>query len=466
MRSQLLIVLGLIIHFPLFSQVLITNTTVLDVVNKKVLHSQDVLVQDGVITAIGKNVRPPGQTQIIQGEGKYLIPGFVDTHVHFFQSGGLFTRPDIVDLRKFKPYEEEIKWTHNNMGNVLRRYISAGITTVVDVGSTVHFLQQRDTFRNKAYTPTVYMTGPLLVTRGSPVYEGLEHDDPFYEMKSEEEARDYVRKQLPYKPDFIKVGYLVPGSRNIDSLARRYLPFVRAAIDEAHKAGLRVAVHATQLITAQLAAEAGANHLVHTPFDKPVTSEFVQLLKKNRVEVSSSTIVFEGYRKIFGQYYRPTAHDLRYAHPDPLRSVMELRNFRDTTVRENLRRRIESGAVQAKKDDSLLRANLKRLVDEGIIVATATDAGNIGTQHAASYFEELSVMQQCGLDMWQLLQSSTINGAWTVGKETEFGSIQAGKRADMILLSKDPLESLDNWKLVEWVIVRGVAWRPEEVLKR
>lgn len=465
MRLQLIILFTVIMYLPLFSQVLITNTTVLDVVNKKVLHSQNVLLQRGVITAIGNNVRAPRRTQVINGEGKFLIPGFVDTHVHFFQSGGLFTRPDIVDLRRFKAYEEEIRWTHHNMENFLRRYTSAGITTVVDVGSTVRFLQKRDTFRNKAYTPTVYMTGPLLVTRASPVYNGLRDDNPFYEMKSEGEARSYVLKQLPYKPDFIKVGYLVSGSGNIDSSARLYLPFVRAAIDEAHKAGLRVAVHATQVITALLAVEAGADHLVHTPFDRPLTPEFLQLLKKNRVAVGSSTTAFEGYRKILGQYYRPTVHDLSYAHPEPLRSVMELKQLPDTTVRENLRKMIERGTGQAKKNDSLLRMNLKKLVDEGIIVATATDAGNIGTQHVASYFEELSVMQQSGLDMWQLLQSSTINGARTVGKETEFGSIQKGKRADVLLLSKDPLESLDNWKLVDWVIVRGVAWKPGAVLE-
>lgn len=463
MRLLLLFVLALITHFHLCSQVLITNTTLLDVVNKEVRHSQNVFVQNGIITAIGPKVRAPRGTQIIQGEGKYLIPGFVDSHVHFFQSGGIFTRPDIVDLRSFKPYEDEIAWTHGNMENILRRYASAGITTVVDVGSTIPFLQQRDTFRDKDYAPTIYMTGPLLVTRSSPVYNGFLDDNPFYEMKTTEDARNYVRKQLPYKPDFIKIGYIVSGSSNVDSLATQYLPLIKAAIDEAHNAGLRVAVHTFQVVTAQLAVEAGADQLVHTPFDKPVTSEFIQLLKNNRVTVASSVIVFEGYRRVLGQYYRPTESDLSYAHPEPLRSVQELKNLPDTVVVENLRRAIQRGAAQANKNDSLLRANLKQLINEGVIVSTATDAGNIGTQHVASYFEELYAMQQCGLDMWQLLQCSTINGAHAVGKENEFGSIQIGKRADLLLLSKDPLVNLDNWKLVEWVIMKGIALRPDEI---
>ena len=465
MRLLLIFVLVLITHFHLCSQVLITNTTLLDVVNKKVIHSQNVLVQNGIITAIGPKVRAPRGMQIINGEGKYLIPGFVDSHVHFFQSGGLFTRPDVVDLRAFKPYEEEIEWAHRNMENLLRRYASAGITTVIDVGSTFPFLQQRDTFRNKDFAPTIYMTGRLLLTRASPVYNDFGDHNPFYEMKTEEEARNYVRAQLPYKPDFIKIGYIVFGSNNIDSLARHYLPLVKAAIDEAHHAGLRVAVHTFQVGTAQLAVEAGADRLVHTPFDKPVTTEFIQILKRNHVSVSSSIIVFEGYNKVLGQYYRPSENDLKYAHPEPLQSVQELKNLPDIDLVENLKRATQQKAAQAKKSDSLLRANLKKLVSEGVIVSTATDAGNIGTQHVASYYEELSAMQQSGLDMWQLLQSSTLNGARAAGKENEFGSIERGKRADLLLLSKNPLDSLDNWKLIEWVIMRGKALRPDEIKK-
>ncbi len=464
MRLLIIFVLTFIIHLQLFSQVLITNATLLDVVNKKVIPSQNVLVQNGKITAIGPKVRAPRGTQIIQGEGKYLIPGFVDSHVHFFQSGSPYTRPDLVDLRAFKPYENEIAWTHDNMENILRRYASIGITTVVDMGSTIPFLQQRETFRDKDFAPTIYMTGPLLVTKASPVYLDIPDHNPFYEMNTEEDARNYVRKQLPYKPDFIKIGYIVSGS-NIDSLARLYLPIVKAAIDEAHLAGLKVAVHTFQVGTAQLAVEAGADRLVHTPYDKPVTTEFIEILKTNQVEVASSLIVFEKFRSVMGQYYISTENDLRYAHPEPLQSIQEFKNLPDTMLLGNLRRNIQRGDAQWKKNDLLLRANLKKIFDEGVIVSTATDAGNIGTQHAASYFDELRAMQQSGLDFWQLLQASTINGAVALGKENEFGSIQKGMRADLLLLSKDPLTDLDNWKLVEWVILKGKPLRPDEIKK-
>ena len=336
MHSPLILV-ALVLTHSLSAQLLITNTTVVDIENKKLLPSTNVLVQDAVIVAIGKTVCAPAGAQIIDGSGKWLVPGFTDTHVHFFQSGGVFTRPDQVDLRKFKPYAEEIAWTHNNMENLLRRYARAGITTVVDVGSTNNFLQQRDTFRSKDYAPAIYMTGPLFTTWEPPVYKGLQNDEPFYEMKTADEIRTYMQRQLSYKPDFIKIAYIVPGS-NKDSVARSYLPLVKAVIDEAHKSGLRVAVHAFERLTAQLAVEAGANHLVHVPFDGPVNAEFIQLLKNKKVVVSSSQIVFEGYRKTFGQYYQPSPHDFHYADHTPINSILSFKDLPDTALTEDLRR--------------------------------------------------------------------------------------------------------------------------------
>lgn len=464
MRYILILLVGLISAFQLCAQHLITNTTIVDVENKKLIEFQDVWIKDGLIAAIGIKLQVPAGTQIIDGKGKYLIPGLVDTHVHFFQSGGVFTRPDVLDLRKFRPYNDEIEWTHNNMENMLRRYSKAGITTVVDVGSTINFLLQRDTFRLKDYAPTVYMTGPLLVALEIPAYEGLGNDGPFYIMKTREEIESYVAKEVQYKADFIKIAFVVPGS-NKDSVARSYLPLIKAAIDETHKVGLRVAVHAHNLVAAQLAVEAGADHLVHIPSDELIPPEFIQALMKKRVVFSSSTTVFEGYRKTFGQYYQPTENDSLYAHPSPINSIIHFKELPDTALTESIRRETLEEKPMGKRQDSILLVNLKRLTDAGVIVATATDAGNIGSQHVSSYFDELASMQKGGLDIWQLMQSSTINGARAVGKEAEFGSILVGKRADLVLLLKNPFDQLANWQKIDWVIIKGVAWKPSELVK-
>ncbi len=74
-------------------------------------------------------------------------------------------------------------------------------------------------------------------------------------------------------------------------------------------------------------------------------------------------------------------------------------------------------------------------------------------------------MQKGGLNMWNLLQSSTINGARAIGKETEFGSISIGKRAELLLLSGNPLENMENWKHIDLVILRGTEWKTADLMQ-
>jgi imidazolonepropionase-like amidohydrolase len=148
------------------AQVVIKNITVVDVENKKLLTGYTVVAQEGKIIAADKNKNytiPEGAT-VIDGTGKYVVPGFTDAHVHFFQSGGLFTRPDVIDLRSYQPHTKELNWVHNNMDDLLRRYSSQGITQVIDVGASYNFLSQRDSFASKTYAPLISMTGPLLTT--------------------------------------------------------------------------------------------------------------------------------------------------------------------------------------------------------------------------------------------------------------------------------------------------------------
>jgi imidazolonepropionase-like amidohydrolase len=441
-----------------FSQVLIKNTNVFDVEKKTILAGYDVVALDGKIISVdkGKMFKLPEGTQVIDGTGKYLVPGFVDAHVHFFQSGGLFARPDAIDLRKHRPYDQEIKWVHDNMEDFCRRYISAGITSVVDVGSTFNFLDQRDSFATKNWSPLISMTGPLLTTYVPAPYVNLGDDSPFIKMETEENTRAGVRSELKHKPDFIKIWYIVL-DQNTEQGARKNLPLVQAAIDEAHKNNLRVAVHATERITAQLAVEAGADFLVHNIEDEVIGNEFVQLLKKKNVVLCPTVIVGGNYGKSFGDTYHFSTDELNVSNPFTSASIIDY-PWPDTSIARRYTSRMLSSArvKQEKTTDSIIRVNLKKLLDGGVTIATGTDAGNIGTQHASSYFVELEAMQQSGFNAWQLLQSSTINGAKAVGKEKEWGSITKGKTANMVLLDANPLDGLGNWRKINAVINKGV----------
>ena len=463
----LLITAILLISQLVPAQLLIKNTNVIDVEQKKILAGYSVLIVDGKIVQVDKDKtfkQLPAGTTVIDGTGKYLSPGFTDAHVHFFQSGGLYARPDAIDLRKIRPYSEEIKWTHTHMEDLLRRYLSAGITSVIDVGATYNFLTQKDTFAAKTWSPLVRMTGPLLTTYVPAPFKNLGNDAPFVEMLTEENTRKAVRDQLPLNTDFIKIWYIVTDA-DVEKGARKNLPLVQAAIDEAHKNNKRVAVHATERITAQLAVEAGADYLVHSVDDEVVSDAFVQLLKQKKTVLCPTLVVMGNYGKVLGDHYHFDAGELNLANPETVGSVLDY-PWPDTTTAKMYIKSMSSAlqAAREKTGDSIMIVNLRKLVSGGVIIATGTDAGNTGTQHASSYFIELDAMQKAGMNTWQLLESSTINGAKAMGQEKEWGSIAKNKAANLLLFWANPLDSLANWRKISQVIVKGVAHLPETLV--
>jgi len=451
---------------PIAAQVFIKNITVMDVEKKKVLTGYNVLAIDGRIISADKGKLPslPDGTTEIDGTGKFLVPGFTDAHVHFFQSGGIYTRPDVIDLRKYQSHEKELAWLHTNMEDLLRRYTSIGITSVIDVGASFTFLAQRDSFANKSYSPVIRMTGPLLTTYVPEPYKKSGKESPFEMMVTEEGVRQSVRNQLPLHTDFIKLWYIVTDA-DIEKGARKNLPLVKAAIEEAHQNKLRVAVHATERITAQLAVEAGADFLVHSVDDEIINDAFVQLLKKSKTVICPTLVVMGNYSKVLGDQYHFTTDELAIANPTAIASILNYPQP-DTLLAGEYIKAMSSTLQQSKEKraDSIMQVNLKKLVNAGITIATGTDAGNIGTQHAGSYFEELKAMQAAGMNTWQLLEASTINGAKAVGQENDWGSISKNKLANMLVLSANPLDDIANWRKIDWVINKGIPFKPETLI--
>ncbi|MBI4945923.1 MAG: amidohydrolase family protein [Bacteroidetes bacterium] len=461
-------VLFLISSFFLFSQTYITNVTVADVEKQKLVPNQTVVITNDLITKIqSSKIKIPANAAVIDGTGKYLFPGLTDAHIHFFQNGGLYTRPDAIDLRSEFSYAKEIEVSHQTMEDKLRRYLQNGITNVIDVGSTYSFLKQRELFKNASYAPSIYMTGPLLTTYESPVYQNLKDDEPFSLVKTIDEGIKMVQQQLPHHPDFIKIWYITNRDTvSIEASARKNLPIIKAIIEEAHKNNLKVAVHATQRITAQLAVENGCDFLVHSVDDEIIKDDFVQLLKKNKTILCPTLIVHDGYAQTFGQKSEMSNYELRNANPYQLSSLLDLKHLSDTSLVRKYKNRSNSEEQVAKlhKADSISSKNFKKLSDAGVLIATGTDAGNIGTLHASSYLNELIAMKQSGMNNWKIIQASTLNGARILNKESVFGTVAVGKKANLILLNANPIDTLENITKIYRVINKGVVVNPDTLI--
>jgi imidazolonepropionase-like amidohydrolase len=338
---------------------------------------------------------------------------------------------------------------------------------VVDLGATYNFLKLRETFKTAEFSPTIYMTGPLLTTYQPKVYENLENDAPFSLVTSIENAKKMVQDQLIHKPDFIKIWYIVGNDGlTIDESAKKNLPMVKAIIEEAHINKLKVAVHATERITAQLAVENGCDYLVHSVEDEIVSDEFVKLLKKNRVVLCPTLNVNKGYSSTFAQTKKFSNQELLTSNPFQLGTLFDLKHLPDTLLVNKLKRRLNSKAIIEKREkkESIAFENLKKLSNAGVLIVTGTDAGNIGTLHASSYLSELRAMENSGMNRWQILEASTINGAKLFNKENDFGSIKVGKKASLVLLNANPIDNLENIFSIDKVINKGKFFIPSALV--
>ncbi len=421
-----------------------------------------VLIEGNVIIKVGKKneVKIPAGAEIIDAEGKWIILGLIDSHVHFFQSGGLYTRPDVIDLRKHVPYaEQELVQIRERLPDTFARYIRCGITSVVDVGGPFWNFKVRELARKTALAPRVAVAGPLASTYQP---EALTTDDPpIIKVNTVAEARALVQRQIAEKVDLIKIWYIVRrGQTPADNLH-----LVKATIDESHSAGVRVAVHATQLETARAAAvKAGADILVHSVTDQEVDEEFIQLLKKNNVIYTTSLVVFEGYPEVLTQQVSLTAAEHEIANPFVVSTLFDLRHLPRKDIPERRLKGMDN--PEPVSTNPVVLTNLKRLQDSGVLIAAGTDAGNIGTLHGPSIFREFELMTEAGLSSGEILTAATINGARLMGKENKLGTIEKGKLADLVLLNSDPIADIQNTSDIHLIVKNGNKYWPEEILSK
>ncbi|MEM6261799.1 MAG: amidohydrolase family protein [Bacteroidota bacterium] len=422
---------------------------------------QTILLKEGKIQAIIPDATADLEPQVkrLARNGMFVVPAMVDGHVHFFQSGGLYARPDVIDLRKLEPYETEISRVRDQAADFFQRYLRCGVTRVMDVGgpmSNYDVRTQADSLGANA--PKAYVTGPLITPYLPPEYKDLK-DPPFVLCKTAAEARAAVQAQLPFKPDFIKIWYIVLQNET----PQDHYDMVKATIYACSTHNIPVAVHATQFETARLAVTAGAKILVHSIDDEIVDEELVKMLVKNQVTYIPTLMVSSKYFEVLSQHLDISEEDFEFANPFALGSLMDLRHIPAKARPRFVNFLMSQANPTPRRSDSISAVNLKILSDAGVNVVTGTDAGNIGTQHASSYFQEIRLMQQAGLSPATILKAGSINAAKALGASAEWGKVAPGYEASFLVLKKDPLEDISNLNSLHELVWRGEV-QPAEKL--
>ena len=275
----------------------IQGATVITATGRMPIRNAAIVIENGKIRDIGAraDVRIPSGAQTVDARNKWIIPGLIDAHVHFSQSGGLYTRPDIIDLRKWRPYEKEVEWIKARLPYTFERYVASGVTSVVDCGGPMWNFEVRDLASRTLKAPRVAVAGPLISTIDVPTTDTRDPD--VIKANSPMHARELVQQQLERKPDLIKIWFIRTPNDNFDQQTE----IVLAAIQEAKSRGVRVAVHATELDTAKAAVRAGADILVHSVTDRLIDNEFLNLVQSRDVLYMTTFMVEDGYRNVLGQ---------------------------------------------------------------------------------------------------------------------------------------------------------------------
>jgi len=442
----------------------LVGATVINPCDGKVLPNATVVIDGDKIerVSIGKQ-DAAGLGKQIDCTGKFILPGYIDTHIHFFQSGDLFTRPDGADLNSVRPYKDEVAWVKSHVNDVFARYLRSGITSVIDVGGPFWNFEVRKTANQTAKAPRVAVAGPLISSVSRPQLDL--GDPPIVKIDTPGQAREFVRKLAAQNPDLVKIWYIVDKDHPVDS----FRPIVRATIEESHAHKIRVAVHATELETARAAVEEGADVLVHSVIDKPVDDAFVKLLKDRQTILCPTLVVFERYGRTFSHQLNLTPEEKAWGNPEVIASLDVTKIPQDklpARIRDALARPDEA-LDRIKKTYDIALPNLKTLEDAGITIAGGTDAGNIGTIHGPALFREFQLMKEAGLTNMQILQCATANAAKLFGGDTgaHIGKIEKGNFADIVILRSNPLDDIAHASDIDTVIKNGAVYPADSILR-
>ncbi len=443
--------------------IVLTGATIVDGTGRPPIANAVVVVRGGRIACVGPrgscptaaDAEPVRDTMDLSG--RWIIPGLVDAHAHFGQTGWVDGRPDALDLRQRGfPYERTVADLERRPERFFRAYTCSGVTAVFDVGGYPWSWALRERSERDFTAPHVAAAGPLLSTVDH--YINLPDSKQILLVTSDSTARAAVRAHVARGTEVIKVWYI--RRANADTAAQQAI--INAAGDEARRNNVRLIVHATSLVAAKEALRAGAQLLVHSVEDQPVDEEFLQLARANNAVYNPTLTVRDGYRQVNLRRFEPhypthCVDSTTMAHARATDTIAGA-----TRTPEQIRQINEANERRLR----LTQENLLAVHRAGITVAMGTDAGNPLTLPGPSVYWEMEAMQAAGLTPMDVLVASTRNGARAMGRERDFGTLEAGKHADLVVLGADPTADIRNVREVRLVMRGGAMSTPQLLAPR
>jgi len=431
----------------------IVGATVYDGSGGDAIADAVVVWTNGRIDAVGPRATTPvpDGARVVDAAGRFVVPGLVDTHVHYSQTGWVDGRPDSVDARESHPYEQAMADCEAHPERFHRAFLHSGVTAVFDVGGYPWTRRLGAATEDSPDAPHVTATGALLSTIDPGPILSLPDRQQFVVMTDEDTVRRAVRSHAAAGSDAIKVWFIVRRPEELDALA----PLVRAAGAAAAEQGLPLVVHATSLEAARIAVGAGCHLLVHSVDDQPVDDAFVAAVVERGTFYCPTLTVYDGYQQVYAREVTDEVRtQLEVVDPSVRERVLLTASL--PPDRRTNPRMLQMMAAQGARRLEVMRQNLVRLHRAGVPIVLGTDAGNPLTLHGPSVFVEMEAMQAAGLTAREVLTASTRDAARAALRGDDLGLLAPGRVADLLVLEKDPAKDIASLRSITDVCRAGV----------
>jgi len=411
------ILICLLLAVPAVAETIVfRNVSVLPMTSPRVLEKQSVVVRDGRILSISTTPAIPKDATVIDGTGKFLIPGLADMHVHI----------PAVDAKA------------DLMSDTLLMLLANGVTTARGMFGFPGQLAIRDKAKKgELDSPTLYLAGPVFSNTT---------------IASAAEAADRVRRQKKEGWDLLKVH---------NGLTREQYD---AMAKTAKEVGMRFGGHLPSSVDLKHAIEMGHETFEHMEgfidaeaVKAPISDQKLAALAKQAKDAGIWIVPTEAMVEIV---YDVTPLETLTKYPELKYSPQAAVDTWSKRYNERLTQIPRSMAAFVVGNR---RRVIRALQDSGVKIMLGTDALQEFVEPGFSVLREMESLRAAGLTPYEILRSATVTPGEYFAKQDSFGTIETGKRADLVLLDGNPLDDIANIAKISGVMARG-HWYSREQL--
>ncbi len=406
----------------------IEHVTVVDGTGSANQPDMTVVVEgDRIASVMPSALAHPSQGVRVDGRGKFLMPGLMDVHIHL-RGANWELGPD------GKHALDETAAIQS-----LASFLHSGVTSVVDVGNVPeNILQMRaDERAGRILSPRIFATGNLIT------YPGSHADAIALRIADFEKDKALLDRHIAeQQPDILKLTYDEEGWGARPMITLMPPELLEQIIRYYNQHGIRTTVHVSSERRSLEAIYAGADTLAHPVIQGPVSDSFVKLMAAKKIPFATTLTIGENYSRLV-------------EHPEYLDQPLYAAAFSaaerqtlKTTTREAWKTRTWTWWM--KLMTPIAENNIAKIVAAGGVAALGTDqSSGPATQR------EMELLADAGIAPAKIVRIATLNGAIFLGKEVDMGTVASGKLADLVLLSADPTQDINNAKKIVWVMKGG-----------